>query len=206
MTRTNMVPGFALTGGVLAGGRGTRLGGIDKGWVEVAGQPLIRRVLERLQPQVERIIINANRRIDDYTRFGWPVIGDKLPDFSGPLAGISAVLDIACTDWVLYVPVDAARLPDDLAQRLCAAVRQNGSLAAYVSTADGPMPVCCLISGVLRDDLRASLAGGERSVQAWLRRHDAATVLYESWPHEFWSLNQPEEKHRLETLLAADRQ
>jgi molybdopterin-guanine dinucleotide biosynthesis protein A len=193
MTRTNSVPGFALTGGVLAGGLGTRLGGTDKGWIEVAGQTLIRRVLDRLQPQVETLIVNANRRCADYARFGWPVVCDATADFPGPLAGISAVLDAACTDWVLFVPIDAARLPDDLAPRLCESVRQNGSSAAFASTADGPMPVCSLIARALRDDLRTSLTSGERSVLSWLRSQNAASVLYENWPREYWSINTPAE-------------
>ncbi|MGH8504707.1 MAG: molybdenum cofactor guanylyltransferase MobA, partial [Stenotrophobium sp.] len=194
--RTNTVPGFRLTGGVLAGGLGTRLGGIDKGWIEVAGRPLIERVLERLQPQVDTVIINANRGAADYARLGWSVVSDALPDFGGPLAGISALLDAARTEWVLCVPVDAARLPHDLASKLCEAVRQNGSFAAFVRTPDGPMPVCSLISRALHDDLRTSLANGERSVHDWLHRQNAASVLYETLPREYWSLNTPEEKRK----------
>lgn len=202
MTRTNSVPDTSLTACVLAGGLGTRLGGVDKGWVEVAGIPLIQRVMERLQPQVDIGLINANRGIDDYAKLGWPVVADLVSDFAGPLAGISAGLDAARTDWVLFVPVDAARLPNDLALRLSAAVEQNGSAAAYVCTSDGPMPVCCLIARGLRDDLRQALADGERSVIAWLRRHQAVAVSYEKWPREFWSVNTPEERVRVEALLA----
>lgn len=202
MTLTNTAMRFSLTGGVLAGGHGVRMSGVDKGWMEVGGQPLIERVLQRLQPQVGSVIINANRQVSDYARFGWPVVCDALPDFAGPLAGISAVLDAASTDWVLFVPVDAVRLPDDLASRLCAAVKENASSAAFVSTVDGPMPVCSLVSRALRDDLRTNLTSGERSVQGWLRRHNAASFLYENWPRDYWSLNTPEEKCRVEALLA----
>ena len=204
MTRTNSVPEFTITGCVLAGGLGTRLGGVDKGWLEVGGVPLIQRVLERLQAQVNTGLINANRGIDDYAKLGWPVVADLVSDFAGPLAGLSAALDVARTDWVLFVPVDAARLPTDLALRLCAAVKQNGSSAAFVCTNDGPMPVCCLVSRTLRDDLRQRLADGERSVIAWLRQQGAASVKYEDWPREYWSVNTPEERQRLETLLSAE--
>lgn len=200
--RTNSVPDFDLTGGVLAGGRGTRLGGADKGWVEINGAALIERVLQALQPQVRQIIINANRGAADYAGFGWPIVGDALADFPGPLAGISAMLDAARTDWVLIVPIDAARLPGDLVSRLCAAVRQNGSSAAYVRTADGPVPVCCLLHRALREDLRAALARGERRVQSWLARHAAVPVPFPDWPAEFWSLNTPEDRQRVEALLA----
>lgn len=202
MTRTNLVPDETLTACVLAGGLGTRLGGVDKGWVEIGGIPLIRRVMDKLKTQAALGLINANRGIDAYAALGWPVVADLVSDFAGPLAGISAGLDAARTEWVLFVPVDAARLPDDLALKLGAAVKQNGASAAYVCTREGPMPVCCLISRSLRDELRDDLAAGERSVIAWLRRQEAATVLYEAWPLEYWSLNTPEERERLELLLA----
>jgi molybdopterin-guanine dinucleotide biosynthesis protein A len=203
MTHRYTTPSFTLTGCVLAGGLGARLGGADKGWIEVAGQSLIERVLQQLQPQVDRVIINANRRVVDYAHFGWPVVGDTLPDFAGPLAGISAGLEAAVTNWVLFVPVDAARLPDDLAARLCVAVKKNDSPCAFVTAADGPIPVCCLVSRSLSDDLKAGLASGERSVLAWLRRQSAAPVAFDDWPREYWSLNTPQEKVAVERLLAS---
>lgn len=203
--RTSTVPRSDLTGGILAGGQGSRLGGTDKGWLEIGGQPLIERVLERLQPQVDgAIVINANRRTADYARYGWPVVGDALADFPGPLAGIEALLAAARTEWVLCVPVDAARLPADLAQRLCAAARQNGSRAAFVSTAEGPIPVCCLLSRTLYDDLRTRLSAGERRVQLWLARVGAVAVPYDDWPREYWSVNTPEELQALAVRLAGE--
>lgn len=204
MTRTNSVPDTPISACILAGGLGTRLGGVDKGWIEVGGIPLIRRVKERLESQVATGLINANRGIDEYAELGWPVVADLVSDFAGPLAGISAGLDAARTEWVLFVPVDAARLPDDLALKLGAALKQKGAPAAYVCTSEGPMPVCCLVSRHLRDDLRTALADGERSVIAWLRQIGAATALYAEWPQEYWSVNTPEERQQLESLLAAD--
>jgi molybdopterin-guanine dinucleotide biosynthesis protein A len=195
------VPGFQLTACVLAGGLGTRLGGVDKGWVEIAGIPLIQHVMQGLQTQVDTGLINANRGIDEYAKLGWPVVADLVSDFAGPLAGISAGLDAARTEWVLFVPVDAARPPGDLALKLCTAAKQNGATAAFVCTSDGPMPVCCLLSRSLRDDLRQALANGERSVITWLRQHQAVAVNYEEWPREYWSVNTPEERQRLEDLL-----
>ncbi|TXI05603.1 MAG: molybdenum cofactor guanylyltransferase [Rhizobium sp.] len=204
MTSTSSVQDFSLSACILAGGLGTRLGGVDKGWIEVGGIPLVQRVMDCLRAQVNAGLINANRGIDEYARLGWPVVADGVSDFAGPLAGISAGLDAARTEWVLFVPVDAARLPGDLAPRLCEAVKQNGSPAAFVCTSEGPMPVCCLVSRSLRDGLRQALADGERSVIAWLRGLQAATVLYEEWPLEYWSLNTPEERARVEALLLGD--
>jgi len=193
-----------ITGVVLAGGLGTRQGGVDKGWIEVGGHALIEHVLQRLRPQAAQILINANRHIEDYARLDWPVVCDVLGDFAGPLAGISVALDTAQTDWVLFVPVDAARLPKDLGKRLLQAAQENYSSAAYVTTSDGPIPVCCLISRTLRDDLRNKLADGERSVIAWLRTHHAIAVAFDEWPREYWSMNTPEERNQLEALLAKE--
>lgn len=191
-----------ITGAVLAGGLGTRLGGLDKGWIKVAGKPLIERVLSRLQPQVSTAIINANRHLTEYAQWGWPVVPDVWPDYAGPLAGISAALSACRTDWLLLVPVDAACLPGDLAQRLRAATREHDLPAAFVSTADGPMPVCCLVARAMQDDLQSQLAGGERSVMRWLSRHRARPVSFEEWPRDYWSLNTPEDRLRVEALLA----
>ena len=202
--RTNSVPSFEITGGILAGGRGVRLGGVDKAWLEVAGVPLIERVLTALRAQMDQVLINANREPERYARFDRPVVADALADFAGPLAGISAVLDAARTDWVLCVPVDAARLPPDLAQRMCAALRQNGARAAFACNADGTVPVCCLLSRALRDDLRAALAAGERSVRHWLAGQAACEVDFSEWPTAYWSLNTPDDLKRVEARLRSD--
>lgn len=193
MPRTNAVLQEDLTLAVLAGGRGARFGGVDKGFISVAGRPLIEHVLARVRPQAERIVINANRSLDAYARYGHPLVRDEALDFAGPLGGIASVLSTVRTEWVLFAPVDAALLPLDYAQEMCAAAPQNGTRACVVHDGEGAVPVCCLVAVVLREDLRTFMQRGERSVKAWLRRHNAAPVSFAHWPREFWSLNTPQE-------------
>lgn len=200
MTRTNTVPTLSIA--ILAGGEGSRFGGLDKGWLTLDGAPLIERMLMQLEPQGYPLLINANRNLDAYARHGHPVIRDAVSGFGGPLAGISAVLDHARTEWVLFVPVDATRLPPDFAQRMCAAMHQDGS-AVSTSTVvahDGIsiVPVACLIPTHLREDLSAALASGHRSVRDWLLRHHVVEVHFDDHPRTYWSVNTPEELKILE--------
>src|SRR5699024_6312427 len=112
----------AITGAVLAGGAGRRMGGVDKGLVELRGKPLVAWALDALRPQTATLLINANRSQDQYRVFGWPVIADDGDGYQGPLAGMLAVLSAAQTAYVLTVPCDAPRIPPDLAARLGAAL------------------------------------------------------------------------------------
>src|SRR5690606_37051954 len=114
-------PAFLVSGVILAGGRATRMGGDDKGWVPLAGTPLIQHVLTRLRPQVDEVLINANRSQARYRQLA-PVIGDAQADFQGPLAGMLAGLTAARHDWVLFVPCDGPALPLDLMTRFRAAI------------------------------------------------------------------------------------
>ncbi|MCE4061920.1 molybdenum cofactor guanylyltransferase MobA [Pandoraea sputorum] len=183
-----------ITGLILAGGRGQRMGGRDKGLQPFAGRPLVEHVMARLRPQVGALLISANRNRDAYaatlgadgTNVTDGVISDEIQDFAGPLAGMLAGLRAACTDYVLTVPCDSPYLPDDLGERLCAALNalpqadapDSGPLAAYAATAQGPHPVFALLHRSLADDLAATLAAGEHRVRAWLARHKAVQVHF----------------------------
>ena len=203
MNRTNTVPSLSIA--ILAGGEGSRFGGQDKGWLTLNGQPLIERMLEQLAPQEQPLIINANRNLDAYARYGHRVIKDEATGFGGPLAGISAVLNEACTEWVLFVPVDAVKLPQNFAQRMCAAMPQDGSAAepSTVVAHDGVsiVPVACLVPTCLRENLRATLAAGQRSVREWLQAHHTIHVHFDNHPRAYWSVNTPEELRALEQPL-----
>lgn len=183
-----------ITGLILAGGRGQRMGGRDKGLQPFAGRPLVEHAIARLRPQVGALLISANRNRDAYaaalgTDSADGVISDEIQDFSGPLAGMLAGLRAACTDYVLTVPCDSPYLPDDLGERLCAALNalpeadadapdSARPLAAYAATAQGPHPVFALVHRSLADDLAATLAAGEHRVRAWLARHKAVQVHF----------------------------
>lgn len=181
-----------IIGLILAGGRGQRMGGRDKGLQPFAGRPLVEHVMARLRPQVGALLISANRNREAYAAAlgadgADGVISDEIQDFSGPLAGMLAGLRAACTDYVLTVPCDSPYLPDDLGERLCVALNalpqadvpdSARPLAAYAATAQGSHPVFALLHRSLADDLAATLAAGEHRVRAWLARHKAVQVHF----------------------------
>lgn len=178
------IPRSAMTGLVLAGGRGQRMGGRDKGLQCLAGRALAEHVMERMRPQVETLLISANRNRDAYAAFGAPVVSDETQAFAGPLAGMLAGLRVMHTDYLLTAPCDSPYLPEDLGERLAAALAAAigdaacPPLAAYAVTAQGPHPVFALLHRSLADDLAATLAAGEHRVRAWLARHRAVQVHF----------------------------
>jgi molybdopterin-guanine dinucleotide biosynthesis protein A len=166
----------ALTGLILAGGRGQRLGGIDKGLQPWRGLPLVDHALARLAPQVHAVLISANRNAALYATRGARVLSDARGDFPGPLAGILAGLRAAATPWLAVVPCDAPRLPLDLFERLARSLGDaRGAVVQRDHGAGGLRlePVCCLLSTALADDLATYLADGGRKVEAWVTRHAA---------------------------------
>ncbi|PMS19439.1 molybdenum cofactor guanylyltransferase MobA [Trinickia dabaoshanensis] len=176
-----------ITGLVLAGGRGTRMGGLDKGLQLLAGVPLAAHVVERIAPQADALLISANRHLDDYARLGAPhgarVITDASADFPGPLAGLLAGLRACSTELLLCAPCDTPCLPSDLAARLLAALDAEQADVAVAGTADGAghielHPVIALVRRALADDLAAYLNAGERKVRTWYGRHKQVEVPF----------------------------
>ena len=171
----------AITGLILAGGRGQRLGGVDKGLQPWRGLPLVDHALARLAPQVRAVMISANRNAADYATRAARVLADASDDFPGPLAGILAGLQAASTPWLAVVPCDSPLLPLDLVERLAQGLGgAPGAVAQRDHGADGLRlePVCCLLSTALADDLARYLADGGRKVEGWVSRH-AAPVLFD---------------------------
>jgi len=171
----------AITGLILAGGRGQRLGGVDKGLQPWRGRPLVDHALARLAPQVRTVMISANRNAALYATRTAQVLSDATDDFPGPLAGILAGLRAASSPWLAVVPCDSPRLPGDLVERLA---RGTGDARGAVVQRDHGEaglrlePVCCLLSTTLADDLAHYLAGGGRKVEGWVARH-ARPVLFD---------------------------
>jgi molybdopterin-guanine dinucleotide biosynthesis protein A len=153
---------------ILAGGRATRMGGVDKGLQPLQGRPLVAHVIERLLPQVQALMISANRYLDDYAAFGHPVLSDPPGlEFAGPLAGMLAGLAALPGDaWLLTAPCDSPHLPADLAERLLAAARPHG--LAFAS-AGREHPTHALLHTRLRAPLAAHLQAGGRQVLGWMR-------------------------------------
>jgi len=162
-----------ITGLILAGGRGSRMGSIDKGLAPFGDQPMVQHVLTRLRPQVQRLLINANQNLDAYAAFGAPVWPDAMPDFAGPLAGLQTGLMHCETPYLVTAPCDSPFLPADLVQRLAAALQADGADLAVAVTGEGPTrqphPVFCLVKASLLPHLTAYLEGGGRKVDAWYR-------------------------------------
>ena len=186
----------SVTGVILAGGRGQRMGGRDKGLVDLAGQPMVRWVMDRLSPQVDRLIISANRHADAYASFGAPVVADTQPGFAGPLAGIAAALSATTTPWILTTPCDCPQLPDDLLQRLSRALQAQGGRLAIAHDGERPQPVFALLHQSLMPDLEAFISAGERKAWIWCQRHHAAVADFSHCARAFTNINTPQE-HRL---------
>jgi molybdopterin-guanine dinucleotide biosynthesis protein A len=195
-----------LTGLVLAGGRGTRMGGVDKGLQTLHGEPLALHVIKRLAAQTEALLISANRHPEVYAALGAPfgatVVADTLADFPGPLAGLLAGLRAARTAFVLSTPCDSPGLPGDLAARLMQALDAQQADIATVTTVDANgktsiHPVFALLRTSLADDLSAFLEAGERKVRAWYARHKTVEVAF---PDEraFYNINSLQELADLE--------
>ena len=182
-----------ITGLILAGGRGLRLGGVDKGLQPWRGMRLVDHALARLAPQVREVTISANRNVADYAARGVRVLVDASDDFPGPLAGILAGLRASATPWLAVVPCDSPRLPADLVERLAAGVEAKAG--AVVQRANGRLePVCCLLSTALADDLARYLTEGGRKVEGWIAHH-AAPVRFDRPDDEaaFANLNTPDD-------------
>ena len=178
------LPREHLTGLVLAGGRGSRMGGVDKGLQPHGGLPLAQHALQRLALQVGPLAVNANRHLDRYAAFGAPVWPDALADYPGPLAGMLAGLQQCTTPWLLTVPCDSPRFPADLAARLArAALQHDAEVAMPVTTEpDGslqPQPVFCLLHQSLGPPLLQFLAGGQRRIDRFTAQHRQVLVPFD---------------------------
>ena len=195
-----------ITGLVLAGGLGSRMGGIDKGLQLLHGMPMAEHALRRLQGQVGSTAINANRNIGLYEAFACPVWPDALPDHPGPLAGFLAGLARCETPYLLTVPCDSPRFPADLAARLAQALVEQQADIAMAATIEGGaeqvQPVFCLLKQSLRGSLQAFIEGGQRKIDRWTALHRCAVYRFDdaqafanaNTPHELAALNAAEQR------------
>jgi molybdenum cofactor guanylyltransferase len=187
---------------ILSGGRATRMNGVDKGLALLHQKPLIQHVIDRLTPQVDEIIINANRKIAQYQTFGCPVLQDEVDGFLGPLAGFSLGLQRATYDFVLTVPCDSPLLPLDLVQRLMTALLERKADIAVASSDGNTHPVFCLCKKSVLPSLTAYLVQGERRVSAWQRSQKYLEVDFSDCSDGFVNLNTFEDLAALELKLS----
>jgi len=182
-----------VTGVVLAGGLGRRMGGVDKGLQLLDGRPMVAQVIERLQPQVDELLINANQNLDRYAAFGHRVVPDSIEGFAGPLAGLERGLANATHGLVATVPCDSPFLPADLVIRLYEALATGGADLAVARTGSQPHPVFCLCRRELHANLAAYLAGGGRKIDHWYSSLHVAEVDFADEAAAFDNLNTRDE-------------
>ena len=187
---------------ILAGGRATRMSGADKGLVPLQQKPLIQHVINRLAPQVDEILINANRELAQYQALGYTVLQDEVEDFLGPLAGFSLGLQHAKHDYVLTVPCDSPLLPVDLALRLMAALVEHKAEIVVASSDGSTHPVFCLCKKTVLPSLTAYLEQGERRVSAWQKSQQYIEVDFSDCSEAFTNLNTFEDLAALELKLS----
>jgi molybdenum cofactor guanylyltransferase len=196
------IPREDITGVVLAGGRGSRMGGVDKGLQNHRGLPLALQALLRLQLQVGASMINANRNLAAYESMGVPVWPDPLPDHPGPLAGLLAGLEHCETPFLVTVPCDTPDFPADLVERLAAGlVAAEADIAMAATVEDGELrtqPVFCLVKTDLVESLIRYLQSGGRKVDAWTSQHRVVEVRWDD-PRPFFNANTAEDLRQLQS-------
>ena len=195
-------PARDITGVILAGGRARRMGGQDKGLIPLAGRPLIEWVMEGLAPQVHRLLINANRNRERYGRYGYTVVADEIGGFQGPLAGFLSAMHACETPWLVVVPCDGPRLPDNLVRRLGCALAKAEAEIAVASDGRRMQPVYALMPVALADSLQDFLASGERKIDRWYARHRIVLEDFSDVPETFANVNTPEDSAGLEREVA----
>ena len=195
-------PKSDITGAILAGGKGARMGGLDKGMVSLKDRPMIDYVIEVLHPQVSFLIINANRNHEHYRHYGYPLIADTLSDFQGPLAGMASCLEHCSTAYVVTVPCDSPLLPADLVARLYDALEQNHAEISVAHDGKRMQPVFSLMHRSLIDSLLRFLQEGERKIDRWYARHRVALADFSGQPETFLNINTPAEREALEARLS----
>lgn len=189
---------MSVTAIILAGGRGSRMGGTDKGLVQLYDKPLIAHVLARLAPQVDNILINANREIAAYQALGYPVLSDEMPDFAGPLAGFALGLQHAKSEYLLTSPCDCPLLPVNLRVQLQNALAQTNADIAIAASHGTDHPVVSMCKTSLLSDLERYLSQGGRKVSEWQKSLHHVYVDFSDIPDAFININTPQDLEQLE--------
>ncbi len=188
-----------ISGLILAGGRGSRMGEVDKGLQMFRGQAMVQHVLQRLAPQVDEVLINANRNVAVYEGFGYKVVPDSIEGFAGPLAGLQVGMLAASHPWVVTSPCDSPVLPTDLVARLHSAAQQAGADLAVAKTFEQAHPVFCLVRRDLEPHLRAFLASGQRKIDKWYASLKVVEVAFDDQEEAFTNINTLAELKALES-------
>lgn len=193
-----------ITAVILAGGRGSRLGGADKGLIRIAGREMVDYLIEALRPQVSDIVIVANRHRSEYERFGQPVLSDAMPGYQGPLAGILTALEYSTTPCLLCLPCDAPLLAPDYATRMLQGLESQSASASVAEYHGRWQSVNCLLKAALKDSVEQALCKHDATICTWLQSIHAASVDFSDKPEQFENINNEADLERLEKLLTAN--
>jgi molybdopterin-guanine dinucleotide biosynthesis protein A len=185
-----------VTGVILAGGKASRMAGQDKGLLELKGKPLWQHVAHALRPQVDKLIVSANRNLEVYRASGLPVIQDCIADYPGPLAGMLSVMQQSDSDWFLFSPCDTPFIPDNLAERLSS--ESEGYPALWVHDGERDHPTIALIHRKIVPELQHYIDQGERRVMAFLKSLGGRSVDFSDTQQAFSNVNTPEDLARWE--------
>ena len=183
----------SVTGLILAGGKGSRMGGVDKGLQAFRGKRLVDHVYERFAPQVGGVIINANQNHEEYKTFGVRVVSDAIGGYAGPLAGVHAGLSVSKRPFLASVPCDSPFLPADLIERLYQRIDETGAELAVAKTGEQPHPVFSLMRRGVLDHLAEFLKGGGRKIDAWYATLNVVEVAFDDEAEAFSNFNTIEE-------------
>lgn len=187
-----------ITAVILAGGQGRRMGGQDKGLIEIDGQPIVQILIEKLRGQAIKILINANRNQQLYQSFGETVISDQLDDYQGPLAGFASAMDSVDTDFILGLPCDSPLLVNNYVERFISAQRASNASICVAHDGDRLQPIHALIRVDLLDSLHEFLRSGDRKIDRWYAQHDPTQADFSDCADMFVNINTPEDQQRLQ--------
>lgn len=194
-----------ITGAILAGGRGSRMGGQDKGLVELNGRPMVQHVIDRLSPQVQEIVVSANRNPERYAALGYRVVPDLIGGYQGPLAGMASALQTAATPYVVTVPCDSPLIGGDLVARLAGALAREDAEVSVAHDGERTHPVFLLLQRSLLPSLLDFLQSGNRKIDLWFARHRTAMADFHDCPESFINVNDENEHQAVETRLQKAR-
>lgn len=182
-----------ITGVVLAGGLARRMGGQDKGLIMLDEQPMIKIILDIFEPQVGKVIINANRHHDDYAKFGHDIVADELSGYCGPLAGMASALSMTTTAYIVTTPCDSPFIPIDLVARLKNKLVSDKADICVAHNGDRIQPVFCMLNQELLPSLQQYLERGERKIDRWFDLHNTTIADFSDCPNAFNNINTPED-------------
>lgn len=191
-----------ITGVILAGGMGRRMNGVDKGLVDFAGREMVAHVIDALRPNVAEIVINANRNVDVYEKYGVTVVKDSIEGYQGPLAGVEAGMAGAATPWIFTCPCDSPMQSSALLPHMWQQIQATDATIGLAFDGERTHPVFSLLQTGLLASLRSYLANGDRKIDRWFAQHNLLTIDCSEYAASFMNINTEDERVSAESVKA----